>query len=98
MTQQHDAPLGTRVVQGMSVAVATTAVWFMVDPHSVTGLSLEQVAVLLLAVALTGMVAGSGYYATDGLRAARGWRGVVAKAVSLLAFCALAFVLVLALH
>lgn len=98
MAQHHDAPLGTRVTQGMSVAVAGTAVWFMADSHSVTGLSVRQVAFLLIAVALTGALAGAGYYATDGLRASVGWRGVLAKAGSLLAFCALALVLVLVLR
>ena len=98
MTQHHGTPLGTRVGQGVSVALAATAVWFMVQAHSVTGLSVTQVALLLLAVALTGGLAGAGYYATDALRSRAGWRGAVATGVTWLACAALAFVLVRLLY
>jgi len=86
------------MVQGVGVAIAATAVWFALDAHSATGLSVEQVALLLVAVAVTGALAGGGYHATDGLRAAAGWRGVAAKAASLLALGVLAFALVLVLR
>ena len=82
----------------MSVALAAAAVWFMVQSHSITGLSVTQVALLLVAVALTGGLAGGGYYATDGLRTRAGWRGAVATGVTWLACAALAFVLVRVLY
>ena len=98
MAQHHGEPLRTRVVQGIGLAVATTAVDAALQPHGMTGLSAKQVTILLVAVALAGGIAGAGYYATDALRAYSGWRRTAANVLTLLVFCALAFVLVMVLY
>jgi hypothetical protein len=98
LAQHHGEPLRTRVIQGIGLAVAITAVNTVLQPHGMTGLSAKQVTILLVAVALAGGVAGAGYYATDALRAHSGWRRTGANVLTLLVFCALAFFLVMVLY
>ena len=97
LAEPHEAPLRTRVYQGAVLAIVLTAVRLALDPHALTGLSTVQVTLLVGAIAVAGAVAGGGYYVTDGLRAAGGWRRTSANVVALLAFCALACAIVVVL-
>ena len=81
----HDAPLKTRVLQGMGLA-AFVAVFRLVFLREIVGF--KDRVLMLLVVSVGGGAGGVVYYATDAWRARGGVLKTTANVVSLLAYCA----------
>ena len=94
----HDAPLITRVLQGIALAAFVTVFGLALDPSRRAGLTFGQVLMMVPLTAAAGGFGGAAYFALDPLRAAGGWRRTVANVLSLLAYCAAALLLVLGLY
>ena len=93
--------MGTRVLQGAGVAVFLSVVPIAASALGAWGgkgpAGWLMTAGIVLSVAVAGGLGGAVYYATDGLRAADGWRKTMANVASLLAYALFLFgVLVLA--
>ena len=98
LPQPHAAPLSARLKEGAILAVLATVVRMALDPHALIGLPTSEVAGLLAGIAVLGTAAGAGYYATDGLRSAGGWRRAAAHVVTVVGFAAIVVVIVRVLY
>jgi hypothetical protein len=85
----HKRPLGTRVLQGVAIAVWVTVLGFVVRHGSPSNLSVRDAALLLLVVGVAGAVGGGIYYATDRLRFSG--RRAMADVLCLVAYAVAAF-------
>jgi hypothetical protein len=81
----HDAPLKTRVLQGMGLAAFMTVFRVLFSGEKV---GFKERALLLVVVSVGGGAGGVVYYATDAWRARGGALKTTANVVSLLAYCA----------
>jgi hypothetical protein len=91
LAQLHKLPLGTRVLQGVAIAVWVTLLGFVVRHGSPRNLSVRDAALLLLVVGVAGGVGGGIYYATDRLRFSGGRRRAMADVICLVAYGIAAF-------
>jgi hypothetical protein len=81
----HDAPLKTRVLQGMGLAALMTVVRVVFSGSDV---GFRERVLLLVVVSVGGGAGGVIYYATDVWRARGGALKTTANVLSLLAYCA----------
>jgi hypothetical protein len=81
----HEAPLGTRVLQGMGLAAFMTVFRAVFSGERV---EFKDSVLLLVVVSVGGGAGGVVYYVTDAWRAGGGPLKTTANVVSLLAYCA----------
>jgi len=91
VAQLHKSPLGTRIFQGIAVAVWLTLFWYVVRGGLARHLSMRAGALLLLTVGVAGAVGGGTYYATDRLRGRGVQRETIANLITVGAFFIVAF-------
>jgi ABC-type uncharacterized transport system permease subunit len=78
-------PLRTRMLQGAGI-IAFMCVFTVFGRASDSELTFGQRLMVIPLASLGGAVSGAMYFATDSLRARRGWRRTVANVLSLLAY------------
>jgi hypothetical protein len=83
----HQRSLGTRVIQGLGLALLLV-VFRMAAGLFGSSIRWGEVIMVGAAASLGGTLGGLAFYATDGLRIAGGWRHTMANVLSLLAYCA----------
>jgi hypothetical protein len=91
----HDAPLKTRVLQGMGLAAFMTMFRIVFSGEK---MRFKERLLLLVVVSVGGGAGGVIYYATDAWRARGGALKTTANVVSLLAYCAVTLLAVYAVY
>ena len=86
----HQAPLRTRMAQGVGLVTILTAINLVVMGRDIDAPA-WMLILMIVGVAICGAVGGATYYATDSMRARGGWRSTFANVASLLAYALLAF-------
>ena len=89
----REAPLRIRILQGMGMGALLMALRIPAIAGSRSMPTLGRALELVVVVAVGGGVGGAVYYFTDSLRAQAGWRKTLANVLSLLAYCAAAFLI-----